>query len=235
MRITIIAIALAGLILPSLARGQSQPTQPPNFQIEIQAAGDSGPASTMKNLNDKTLTACVFRFAVSSEPRSLGEMVWDPVTMGVGGPRRERPLPQEPLEPQATMVVRILPHLANGPLPDSVEILAGVWATGETFGDDDWVKILLKNRANLASAYEQAISLLRGGLDHNWNLDQYLDALKHEPNSLPFVSIRSTLEARGDAEPRTLNALIDSFTRNLDRLRQAKPSDKSSASQPPSL
>lgn len=98
-----------------------------------------------------------------------------------------------PLEPGASLTL-FLPHEVGGALPDRVEVVAGIWDDGETFGLAVWVKALIDNRASLRSAYEQAVSLLQRGLDENWPRGQYLAALNSKPNSLPFYAIRSTLE-----------------------------------------
>ena len=67
-----------------------------------------------------------------------------------------------------------LPHKVGGPLPDRVEVIAGIWEDGETFGEAVWVKTLLDHRASLTSAYEQAIFMLQKGLNENWTRGQYL-------------------------------------------------------------
>jgi hypothetical protein len=82
-----------------------------------------------------------------------------------------------PIEPGGR-ITQHLSHAVGGPLPDKIEVVAGVWADGETFGQPDWVKVILKNREIQASAYEQATSMLQRGLDQNWTRDQYLQARK---------------------------------------------------------
>jgi len=121
-----------------------------------------------------------------------------------------------------------LPHKVGGPLPDKVEVVAGILDDGETFGQTVWVKMLLDHRASLISLYEHAISMLQKGLDENWTRGQYMAALESQPNRLPFHSIRRTLEASPnlDQDPRLLQlamkSLLEHFTENLTLLRKAK-------------
>ena len=224
MRVYTIALKLAilGLLVSSATCGQSQTVEQAKFQIEIQAAADGGPKFTVANLSGKTLTACTFQFSVSSESRAQSKMDWDPLAQGRGDPGRPGPL-----EPGASLTMD-LPHKVGGPLPDRVEVIAGIWEDGETFGQAVWVKTLLDHRASLTSAYEQAISMLQKGLDENWTRGQYLAALNSKPNSLPFYSIRSTLEANSnsDQDPRPLQLamknLLQYFTGNLTLLHKTK-------------
>jgi len=203
-----------------LAAVAAQVKQQPRFRIEIQAEAEGGPKFTVTNLSDKTLTACHIEFSVSSEGRREGGMSWDPI---VQAGNRQRP---QPLEPGASVTLN-LPHRVGGPLPDKIEVVAGIWEDGETFGAAVWVKQLLDSRAGFASAYEQAIAFLQRGLDENWTHEQYLAGLNSKPDSLPIYAIRSTLQANQRANEKTLRAIVKSlqeyFTRNLNALRQAKP------------
>jgi len=217
-------LCLALLFSPAL-HGRSQTRAEPGFQIAIQADADGRPTFTLTNLSDGTLTACHIRFSLSPQSKPQTEMDWDSLAQYQGGGPRRGP---QPLEPGASMTIP-LPHVVGGPLPDEVEVVAGIWADGETFGEDERVKRLLSNRASLTSAYEQAISLLQQGLDENWTRDQYFAALNGKPNSLPFLSIRSALRAGPNADwdrrslQRAMQDLSAHFTTNLDLLRQAKP------------
>jgi hypothetical protein len=113
-------------------------------------------------------------------------------------------------------------------LPDQVELVAGVWEDGETFGKSVWVKAVLANRETLVCAYEQSIALLQQRLDQNWTGDQYLTALLSKANSKPVNSIRSTLQANAkpghdpQAVPLAMRDLWAYFKRNLAVIRQAK-------------
>lgn len=220
-----LVILSAALCVGSAVHGLSRTEEEPKFQIEIDPAAERGPKFTVTNLSAKTLAACVFQFSISSDGRSQSKMEWDPATQGGGDERRKIP---KPLEPGASMTLN-LPYKVGDSFPDKVDVIAGVWADGETFGAADWVKAIQNNRASLDSAYEQAISFLQQGLDRGWTRSQYLEALTSKSNALPFYSIRSTLEAsrNSDSDPRALKHAMQSlmayFTQNLDLLRKARP------------
>jgi hypothetical protein len=224
--IRFISLQVFTLSLPfsSAVRAQSQIAEQPRFRIEIQAASDGGPKFTVTNLSGKTLTAATFQFSVSSETKPQGAMSWDPIVQGRGVPGHEQP---GPIEPGASLTM-YLPHQVGGPLPDKVEVVAGIWEDGETFGQELWLKTLLARRASVTIEYEQAISLLQKGLDENWTRAQFLEAVKGKPNSFIFYSIRSTLEANPnlDQKPRYLQlaitSLLEHFTKNLALMRLAK-------------
>jgi hypothetical protein len=121
-----------------------------------------------------------------------------------------------------------LPHVVGDPYPDKVEVIAGVWADGETFGQPEWVKIILTDRERQAFAYEQAANFLQRGLDLNWTREQFLQALNDMPNSIAIFSVRSTLEANQNAEKtrilrHILLGMLDTFTGKYERIRKAKP------------
>jgi hypothetical protein len=126
-------------------------------------------------------------------------------------------------------------HLSSGPLPDKVEVFAGIWADGETFGEADWVKELVDRRTSLASTYEQGISLLQQGLEHSWTRDQYLAAVNNLPvtssgGPSPYALIRTAvaLGPNSHVDPEALQHAIQDlsahFTQRLDQLRPARPS-----------
>ncbi len=224
--IIIVAILLAAPFCSSVPQDQSQGSEQKKFfHVEIQSSADGGPRFSITNLSDKTLTACVVRFLVSAEGRSRLHMDWDALVQGGPDLRRGG---QKPLEPGASMTM-FLPHKVGGPLPDGAEIVAGIWADGVTFGEQDWLAVILSNRASLLSAYEQAISLLQKGLRETWTRNQYLAALNGKPDSLPMYSIRSTLQANQKLleDPRSVQLamrdLLASFTRSLALLRRTEP------------
>ena len=143
-------------------------------------------------------------------------MVWDALLQN-----------ESPIEP-GTSSSQHLAYSEGGPFPDKVEVVAGVWADGETFGEPGWVKTILKNRAMRESEYDEAVALLKQGLEENWNRDQYLQALNGKPVSLPTHEIRSSLMAnsRNSEKPQQLRKVVqlmlESFTQKSDQLRKAK-------------
>jgi hypothetical protein len=212
-----LSVLNAGILASSPVHGQSQSFEQPRFQIDIQATGERGPRYTVTNLTGKTVTACVLRLSSTSESKEQSRAVWDALLQD-----------ELPIEPGAS-ISQYLSHVVGGPLADKIEVVAGVWADGETFGQPDGVKVILKNREMRASAYEQATSMLQRGLDQNWTRDQYLQALSDKPNSGPIYAIRSTLVANQQfaEKPQLLRhamqMILESFKQKLDQLRQAKP------------
>jgi hypothetical protein len=194
------------------------------FQIEIQANGGVAPKFSIKNLSTKTLIACTVAHSVSSEARSQGEINWNSFIRADHGAKAQA---QGPLEPGESLTFN-LPHVVGHPFPDKVEIIAGIWADGETFGQPLWVKSLLDMNASMASAYEMAIALLQEGIDHNWTSEQYLAALNGKPASPQLFSIRqSFLSNPGLAQHPQLakniaQKLLDHFQQDLQLLRPQK-------------
>ena len=179
------------------------------------------------------LVACHIQFSVSTQggwQTAQTAIDWDPVA----GIHNAIPDPQGPFEPGAAMEM-FLPHVSTGPIPNKVEVVAGIWADGETFGEADWVKELVDRRASLASTYEQAISLLQQGLNQSWTRDRYLAAVNNLPvpsseRPSPYALIRTAvaLSPNSRADPEALQRAIQDlsahFTQKLDQLRPAKPS-----------
>jgi hypothetical protein len=220
-----VALSLTLIGAPFL-HPQSGPNADSSFRIEIQTDSNGKPSFTITNLSNDTLTACVIRFSLSSELTWHSELDWDPIIQAGPVNRAEA---AHPLDAGASMTM-YLPHAIEKSLPDRVDVVAAIWADGETFGDAKWVKVLLDNRASLALAYEDAIGILQKGLDENWTRDQYLDALNNKPRSTaPISSIRSTLQGNRnlDGKPqllrRTVQYLQVYFEQRLDLLRKAKP------------
>ena len=228
----LIRVLAVSLVAASVARCHPQAVSEPKFRTEIQTSGNTTPKFAVTNLSDKTLTACTVQFSVSTELRPEGEMNWDSLAQGGRSPSGE---PQGPLAPGASMTL-YLPHRVGGTLPDRVEIVAGIWADGDTFGQPAWIKTLVDYRASLTSAYEQAISILQDGLGHDWTRNQYLVALSGKPNSLPFDSLRRTLEANTalDTRPQLLRLpmqkLLRLFTERLSQLRPPNASQQVTSS-----
>jgi hypothetical protein len=214
---TVLCVLSAVMIVPSAMYGQSLTTEQPRFQIDIQAAGEGGPRYTVTNLTGKTVTACVLQLSSSSQNHGKSKTVWDAVLQNV-----------QPIEPGGS-ISQYLSHVVGNPLPDKVDVVAGVWADGETFGDSIWVKNILETREMRASAYELAATVLQQGLDQNWTRDQYLQAISDKPNSGPIIAIRSTLQANQQfaEKPQLLRGaiqvLLESFRQKSAQIRKAKP------------
>ena len=213
------------LLFSPPARGRPQNADQSKFQIEIQPDAASGPKFTVKNLYDKTLEAYAIQMSISYEKKPQTTMIWDSLCQSSGGhPQRDI----GPLEPGSTRTF-YLSHAVGGPLPDRVEIVAGIWDDGEVFGEADWLKRILGQRAAVTSSYEKAIALLQKGLDENWTRIQFLEALQGSGQLQPFLSLRSSLEANShlDSNPRSVQRLAQSllavYTRDWERLRAAKP------------
>jgi hypothetical protein len=204
-----------GLLAPPSIHARSQADAEPRFRVEILAAGDRGPSFTLTNLTSKAVTAFVVEISSSSQSKAESKIVWDALLQN-----------KSPIE-SGTSISENLIHAVGRPLPDKVEVVAGVWADGETFGEPSWVKIILENRAMRESEYDQAVALLKRGLEQNWDRDQYLQALNGKPNSLPTHEIRSTLMAnsRTSEKPEQLRSVVqimlESFAQKSDQLRKA--------------
>lgn len=213
----VICVLSVGASLFSLpVHAQSAAITLPNFEIKIQTEGERAPKYTVTNLTGKTVTACVVTLSSSLESNDQSRTVWDALVQNV-----------PPIEPNVSMS-QFLAHRVGGPLPDRVEVVAGVWVDGETFGDPERVNAILKGRESLVAAYDQAIALLREGMDQKWTREQYLQALNGKPNSV-FYGIRATLTANEnlDEQPQLSNELmqklLDSFAEKSDKLKKAKP------------
>jgi hypothetical protein len=210
------------MLVLSPVHGQ-QTAEQPGFQFKIEAAGEKGPHYTVVNLTGKPVTACVIELSSSSKENRGSKTIWDAVLQG-----------QAPIEPGASLS-QYLSHAVGGPLPDKVQVIAGVWTDGETFGQPDWISLIFKTREMRASAYEQAIAILKQGLDENWNSGQFLQAIAERPNSGPIYGIRSTLLANRQSgeKPQLLRSamqrLLESFTQKAEEIRKAKPTPLSSS------
>jgi hypothetical protein len=209
------------LVTPLCSLAQS-PTEP-KFRIEIQKDA----IFTVTNLSDKTLTACAVQLSGSTDAQHASYMSWDSLT-GTRGPHGEI---QGPLEPGASMPLSLVPAIPTLSVPNNPKLIAGIWADGETFGDQTWIKMIVKSRANLASAYEQAIAILKQGIEANWTRQQYLAAMGGLPLSLPLHTMLQTFQTNQalDEHPQTINNLaqhlLDRFQQSLQLLRPQKPAE----------
>jgi hypothetical protein len=218
-----LCVLSAIMLFSAAVHVQSPRAEQPRFQIEIQDTGEGGPRYTVKNLTDRTVTACVLELSSLSQGRGNSQPVWDALLQD-----------ERPIEPGAR-ISQYLSHVVGGPLPDKVEVIAGVWADGETFGQAVWVNIIPKTRATRALEYEQPAAMLEQGLAQNWTRDQYLQALSHKPNSGPIHAVRSTLAANQQfaEKPRLLRhaiqMMLESLVQKSDRIRKAKPTASSAS------
>jgi hypothetical protein len=208
------AILLAfSLLLGLPVRSQTEPPQD-RFQITLLEEAKY----SLKNLYSKPLTACVFQTSSSSEAKPQGQMQWDSLVQNVS-----------PIAPGESMT-QYRGHLVGGPIPDEVVVLAAVWEDGETFGDPVWIKRILSLRQSQASYYGQAIALIKKGEEQNWTLEQYKLALADKPESLPFHSLKSTLDANQGLSQRpaslrhVVQVMLDTFTQRYEQFQKSKPS-----------
>jgi hypothetical protein len=213
---TPLLVASLALIAVGAFCVQSRAEEIPNFQIEIQAVAQGGPKFTVMSLSGKTLAACVLEISIWSEGKGQSTIVWDAALRG-----------ERPLEPGASLTEN-LPRVVGAPLPDKVEVIAGIWSDKVAFGKSDWVKIILADRAAILSGYEQEAYFLQLGLDRNWTLKQYLEELSLMPNPKTFDWTKSTLEANQRLDDkqeylqRVIHTLLASLHQKIDLIRQAK-------------
>lgn len=211
------------LFLLCAGRSQTQALSEPKFSIEVQKDEQERPTVTLTNLSEKILTACTIESSVSTEAGRPSEMNLD-FLLSSRGPHGEL---LEPLKPGESVTMN-LPHIVGKPLPDKLKVVAGIWADGETFGEEVWVKTIVDLRASYVSAYEKAIALLKEGIKNGWTREQYLGALDGKPQSLPFYAIRKTFQANQALDQRPQLAkniaqrMLDHFEQDLQRLRSQK-------------
>jgi hypothetical protein len=150
----------------------------------------------------------------------LGVVNWDSLlpARGLHGE------PVTPLKPGESVTMNLM-HVVGKPFPDKLKVVAGIWSDGQTFGDDVWVNAILKNRATYVSAYEQAIALLKEGIENNWTREEYLAAVDDKPVTLPIYAIRSTFQGnqalndRPQLATKIAQRMLDHFQQDLQRLR----------------
>jgi hypothetical protein len=217
-----IGLAITTLVLAGTLNAQSHPT----FTIEIGADSHGNPQFTVTNLNSKTLGACVFRLGFSRPAGARGEMVWDSLLGESQWPNGEPHLPIRPNESETLN----LSHVNGLPLPDKIDVLAGIWSDGETFGDKTVLNEIYGSRDSELAAYELGISVLREALDKDWTADQLLAALNDKPSNFVVSAIRAAFgsaiapkESPGSVKLK-MHLFIADFTQKADLLRSAKRS-----------
>jgi hypothetical protein len=219
MLATAFCVLAGGIFFPSATQRAATAAERPKFKIEIRATGEKGkgPGYAVTNLTAKTVTACVFELSYPSQGTRKSKEVWDALTQGVS-----------PIEPGQT-ILRPLYTAASRPLPSQVEVIAGLWADGESFGPPELTKDFLKTRALRASEYEDATAILQQGLNQNWNRDQYQQAFSNKPDSGPVYTVRTALTATQQTGQtpqeftHTMQFLLQSFKQYSDKLRKSIP------------
>jgi hypothetical protein len=174
--------------------------------VEIQA-DDNHLTSTVTNLSGKPITAYVTK-----------NSFWDSVISG-----------ESPIQSGAH-ITRDLGRIVASAVPYRVEVLGGIWADGESFGQAAVVQDILNVRKVLARDYEDAANFLQHGLDEHWSCDQYLQALDRIPDSHATYDMRSNLMVVKEMANHEkglvhlVNTLLDNFIGKCARIRRAKPS-----------
>jgi hypothetical protein len=184
MLATAFCVLGGGMLFSTAAQGPSTTPPRPKFKIEIRAAGEKGqgPSFAVTNLTAKAVTACVFEQSFPSQGARKTTIVWDALVQG-----------NTPIEPGQTVLRPLTPIIKNA-LPNKVEVIAGIWADGESFGPPKWTSNIFNNRALRASEAEDAAAILQRGLDQNWNRNQYQQAFSEKPDSGPVYTVRTALE-----------------------------------------
>jgi hypothetical protein len=219
MLATAFCVLGAGMLPSTSAQKTSTTPGRPKFKIEIRATVEKGrgPSFTVTNLTSKTVTACVFEQSYPPPVSRKTTVVWD--TLVQGNPS---------VEPGQTVTRPLIPIIGNA-IANKVEVIAGVWADGESFGAPKWASDILNNRALRASQYEDAAAILQRGLDQNWNRDQYQQAFSDKPDSGPVYTVRTALTATQQTGQtsqeftHTMQFLLKTFKQQSDQLRKSKP------------
>jgi hypothetical protein len=174
-----------GMLFAKVAQGTSTAPEGPKFNIEIRATGEKGqgPSFAVTNLTAKTVTACVFEQSCPSQGARRTTIVWDALVQGIA-----------PIQPGQTALRPLIPIIGNA-LPNKVEVIAGIWADGESFGPPKWASSIFNDRSLRASEDEDSAATLQRGLDQNWNRNQYQQVFSDKPDSGPVYIVRTALTA----------------------------------------
>ena len=219
MLATAFCVLGAGMLFSTAAQGTSTTPERPKFKIEIRATAEKGqgPSFAVTNLTAKTVTACVFEQSYPSQGARKTTIVWDALAQG-----------NNPVEPGQTVLRPLTPNIGNA-LPNKVEVIAAIWADGESFGPRKWASNIFNNRALRASEDEDAAAILQRGLDQNWNRNQYQQAFSDKPDSGPVYTVRTALTATQQTGQtpqeftHTMQFLLQSFKQQADKLRKSMP------------
>jgi hypothetical protein len=212
MLATVFCVVSGGMLFSTAAQGTSTTPERPKFKIEIRATGEKGqgPSFAVTNLTAKTVNACVFEQSYPSQGARKTTAVWDALVQG-----------SIPIEPGQTVLRPLNPIIGNA-LPNKVEVIAGIWADGESFGPPKWASNIFNYRALRASEDEDAAAILQRGLDQNWNRNQYQQAFSDKPDSGPVYIVRTALTATQQTV-HTMQFLLQSFKQQADKLRKSIP------------
>jgi hypothetical protein len=212
-------VLCAGMLISAAVQGTSTTPEQPKFKIEIRAIAEKGqgPSFAVTNLTAKTVNACVFEQSYPSQTARKTTTVWDTLVQG-----------NAPIEPGQTVLRPLTPMMGNA-LPDKVEVIAGVWVDGESFGPPKWASSIFNNRALIASQNEDAVTILQRGLGQNWNRDQYRQAFSDQPDTGPVYIVRTALTATQQTGQtpqefsHTMQFLLQTFKQQADKLRKSIP------------
>jgi hypothetical protein len=197
------------------SQGQLQPVEQASFQITIHATGEKAPSYTVKNLTGRAITAWVLEISSTAGNKRKSTTVWDSLLKA-----------KQPIEPGESMS-QYLPHMTGEPLPAKIEVVAGIWADGETFGQPEWVKNIRENRERRISEYERAMRLLQQGLDEDWSRDQDLKTISKDANSGPFTAIQFMLTRTDEYKDnpqllhKAVQGLLEAFKESAEQIRKA--------------
>jgi hypothetical protein len=221
MKIFVAALCVlcGGMLVSAAAQGTSTTPARPEFKIEIRATAEKGqgPSFAVTNLTPRTVTACVFEQSYPSQAARKTTIVWDTLVQG-----------DAPIEPGQTILRPLSPMMGNA-LPDKVEVIAGIWADGESFGPPKWASGIFNNRALIASENEAAAAILQRGVAQNWNRDQYRQAFSDQPDTGPVYIVRTALTATQQTGQtpeefaHTMQFLLQTFKQQADKLRKSIP------------
>jgi hypothetical protein len=189
----------------------------PNFRVELHSLTEHGPQIVLTNLSEEPLTACFLRISFWTKEKPSG-IFWDAFIQNV-----------PPIAKDADVSMPLRPVIGKR-YPDKFEVAAAVWADGTTSGSPDELKRIFSIRAHRAAQLDRIITLAQTGLQQEWTREQYLDALAQASSvSSEAYALKSTLEANPnlDTKPRTrqrtIQTMLDYYTRQRDALRQSKP------------
>jgi hypothetical protein len=219
MKITLIALIalLEAFSLCASVAAAPQAAAPPKFSVEIDTVGEHGPQFTVKNLNDKPMTAFVAEFFIPGQARVEGGLGWDALMAN-----------KPPVAPGAA-ISQYLAHRQGGPLPDLVEITAAIWSDGETFGPHDRLERIVNHRSQELLEFDRVDAILQRGLDENWTRGQFLQAMGDKPGGIAALTVSSTLKAapQFDSDPKhmalAVREMLSHLTQRAELLRTAKP------------